>query len=126
MVQEEVLGSIWEFERDKYNEGTTWASYDQRAGLPSQQDGGLAGELAAYHGRIEKLLAQSAKLPRKQRYTSKQIYKAIRKDGCPGAESTVRYYVSQQRKALKRPAVYLPLTFDPGADAQVRKALPVA
>ena len=64
------------------------------------------------------MLAESAKLPRKQRYTSKQIYKAIRKDGYPGAESTVRYYVSQKRKELKRPAVYLPLDFDPGIDAQ--------
>jgi len=30
----------------------------------------------------------------------------------------VRYYVSQKRKELKRPAVYLPLDFDPGIDAQ--------
>jgi len=75
--------------------------------------------LGPYHGQIEKLLAESAKQPRKQRYTSKQIYKAIRKDGYPGAESTVRYYVSQKRKDLKRPAVFLPLDFDPGMDAQV-------
>jgi transposase len=31
----------------------------------------------------------------------------------------VRYYVSQRRKALRRPAVYLPLAYDPGVDAQV-------
>jgi transposase len=74
--------------------------------------------LGPYHGQIEKLLTESAKLPRKQRYTSKQIYKAIRKGGYPGAESTVRYYVSQKRKDLKRPAIYLPLDFDPGIDAQ--------
>jgi transposase len=75
--------------------------------------------LGPYHAQIEQLLAESAKMPRKQRYTSKQIYKAIRKAGYSGAESTVRYYVSQIRKEMKRPAIYLPLTFNPGEDAQV-------
>jgi transposase len=79
----------------------------------------VAPVLGPYQAQIEQLLVESAKLPRKQRYTSKQIYKTIRKDGYPGAESTVRRYVSQKRKELKRPAVYLPLEFDPGADAQV-------
>ncbi len=36
-----------------------------------------------------------------------------------GAESTVRYYVSQKRKEMKRPAIYLPLAYDAGIDAQV-------
>ena len=62
--------------------------------------------LGPYQGQIEQLLAESAQLPKKQRYTSKQIYKTIRKDGYSGAESTVRRYVSQQRKELKRPAIY--------------------
>jgi transposase len=75
--------------------------------------------LGPYKAQIEQLLAKSAHLPRKQRYTSKKIYQAIRAAGYPGAESTVRYYVSQQRKARQRPAVYLPLAFDPGVDAQV-------
>ena len=74
--------------------------------------------LGPYHAQIERLLAENTSLPRKQRYTSRQIYKAIRKDGYRGAESTVRYYVSQRRKELKRPAIYLPLDFDPGVDAQ--------
>lgn len=60
-----------------------------------------------------------AHLPRKQRYTSKKIYQLIREAGYQGAESTVRYYVSQQRKRKRRPTLYLPLAFDPGMDAQV-------
>ena len=79
----------------------------------------VAPVLGPYHARIEQLLAENPTLPRKQRYTSKKIYQIIRNEGYRGAESTVRYYVSQQRKAMKRPAVYLPLTFDPAADAQV-------
>ncbi|MHC4469090.1 MAG: IS21 family transposase, partial [Planctomycetota bacterium] len=31
----------------------------------------------------------------------------------------MRHYVGQARKLLRRPAVYLPLEFDPGTDAQV-------
>lgn len=79
----------------------------------------VAPVLGPYHGRIEELLAENASLPRKQRYTSKKIYQTIRNEGYQGAESTVRYYVSQKRKEMKRPAIYLPLRFDPGMDAQV-------
>jgi len=75
--------------------------------------------LGPYHAQIEQLLAENAKLPRKQRYTSKKIYQTIRRAGYRGAESTVRAYVSRKRKETKRPAIYLPLEFDPGADAQV-------
>ena len=75
--------------------------------------------LGAYKPQIEALLAENRGLPRKQRYTSKKIYQAIRREGYQGSESSVRYYVSQRRKALNRPTIYLPLTFDPGTDAQV-------
>ena len=75
--------------------------------------------LGPYKAQIEALLLENEQLPRKQRYTSGKIYRALRQAGYPGAESTVRYYVSQRRKALRRPAVYLPLTYDPGGDAQV-------
>lgn len=79
----------------------------------------VAPVLGPYKAHIERLLAEDAQLPRKQRYTSKKIYQAIRDAGYQGAESTVRYYVSQQRKTKRRPAIYLPLAFDPGMDAQV-------
>jgi transposase len=78
----------------------------------------IAPVLGPYQGQIEQLLAENAKLPRKQKYTSKKIYQIIRKAGYRGAESTVRRYVSQKRQDLKRPAIYLPLEFDPGIDAQ--------
>jgi transposase len=78
-----------------------------------------APKLGAYKAQIEALLAENERLPRKQRYTSGKIYRTIRQAGYLGAESTVRYYVSQRRKALRRFPVYLPLAYDPGVDAQV-------
>lgn len=78
----------------------------------------VAPVLGPYHAQIEQLLAENVKLPRKQRYTSKKIYQTIRKAGYRGAESTVRAYVSGKRKETRRPAIYLPLEFDPGIDAQ--------
>jgi transposase len=78
-----------------------------------------APKLGAYKAQVEALLAENERLPRKQRYTSGKIYRTIRQAGYQGAESTVRYYVSQRRKALRRPTVYLPLSYDAGVDAQV-------
>jgi transposase len=78
-----------------------------------------APKLGAYKAQIEALLSENERLPRKQRYTSGKVYRLLRQTGYQGAESTVRYYVSQRRKALRRPIVYLPLTYDPGVDAQV-------
>lgn len=75
--------------------------------------------LGAYKGQIEAMLTENERLPRKQRYTSGKIYRALLQSGYRGSESTVRYYVSQRRKAIRRPAIYLPLAYDPGADAQV-------
>lgn len=75
--------------------------------------------LGAYKEQIEAMLAENERLPRKQRYTSGKIYRVLREAGYQGAESTVRAYVSQRRKAARRPALYLPLVFDPGIDAQV-------
>lgn len=75
--------------------------------------------LGSYKGQIEAMLVENERLPRKQRYTSGKIYRALCEAGYQGAESTVRAYVSQRRKAVRRPAIYLPLVFDPGRDAQV-------
>jgi len=75
--------------------------------------------LGPYKQRIDELLAENSKLPRKQRYTSHKIFEQIVKAGYQGAESTVRGYIGQRRKDKKRPKVYLPLEFDPGTDAQV-------
>lgn len=75
--------------------------------------------LGPFKERIDALLAQNAQLPRKQRYTGHKIYEQLRQDGYQGAESTVRGYLAQRRRAQRRPQVYLPLEFDPGRDAQV-------
>jgi transposase len=75
--------------------------------------------LGPYKARLEELLAENLTLPRKQRYTSHKMFEVIQAAGYAGSESHVRAYVSQQRQALRRPEVYLPLEFDPGVDAQV-------
>lgn len=75
--------------------------------------------LGPYKGRIDELLVESEKLPRKQRYTGHKIFQLLQQEGYRGSESGLRYYVSQQRKRRRRPPVYLPLSFEPGVDAQV-------
>jgi transposase len=75
--------------------------------------------LGAYRAQIDKLLAESENLPRKQRYTAHRIFERLRGEGYSGGESTVRAYVARQRQAKRHPALYLPLEYDPGMDAQV-------
>lgn len=75
--------------------------------------------LGPYKARIDELLAENERLPRKQRYISKKIYELIQKDGYTGSESGVRGYIAQRRREQKRPQVYIPLEFDPGTDGQV-------
>ncbi len=83
------------------------------------QQARAAPMLGEYKETIAELLAGNEKAPRKQRYTSHQIYETIRAMGYQGSESTVRGYVAQQRKDKRRPQVYVPLEFDPGGDAQM-------
>jgi transposase len=75
--------------------------------------------LGPYMPRIDTLLAENERLPRKQRYTSRKIYELLKAEGYTGSESSVRGYIAKQRRSQKRPKVYLPLEFDPGTDAQV-------
>lgn len=75
--------------------------------------------LGPYKARIDQLLAENMRLPRKQRYTWRKIYECIKAEGYRGSESGVRAYIAQQRQEQQRPQVYLPLEFDPGSDAQV-------
>lgn len=74
--------------------------------------------LGLYKQRVDELLAENEKMPLKQRYTSHKIFQEIQKEGYAGSASTVRSYIGQQRKHKKRPKVYIPLEFDPGAGAQ--------
>ena len=79
----------------------------------------LAPVLGSYKARIKELLQESEKMPRKQRYTGHRIYEMLEEEGYGGSESTVRHYIAKERKAKKRPKIYLPLEFDPGSDGQV-------
>lgn len=75
--------------------------------------------LGPFKARIDELLAENETLPRKQRYTGQRICEILEEEGYTGSRSTVRTYLAAQRKAQRRPQVYLPLEFDPGTDAQV-------
>lgn len=75
--------------------------------------------LGPYKARIDQLLAENERLPRKQRYTGHKIYKSIEAEGYAGSEPSVRGYIAQRRREKKRPKVYIPLEFDPATDAQV-------
>jgi transposase len=78
----------------------------------------LAPMLAPYKQKIEDLLNESDRLPRKQRYTAHKIYLLVREVGYQGSEGGVHNYVCQRRKLRKKRQAYLPLEFDPGQDAQ--------
>jgi transposase len=74
--------------------------------------------LGPYKERIQELLVENERLPRKQRYTGHQIYKDIEGQGYAGSESTVRGYIAWRRREKKKRKVYIPLEFDPGTDGQ--------
>ena len=75
--------------------------------------------LGPYKARIDEPLAENETLPRKQQYTGTRICAILEDAGYMGSRSGVRAYLVEQRKAQRRPQVYLPLEFDPGTDAQV-------
>ena len=75
--------------------------------------------LGPFKPAIDALLAESARLPRKQRYTAHKIFEQLQSQGYAGSEVTVRQYIAQQRQATRKREVFLPLEFDPGRDAQV-------
>jgi len=75
--------------------------------------------LGHYREYIQELLAESERMPRKQRYTGHTIYKSLQKEGYTGSESSVRAYIANLRREKKRRQVYIPLEFDPGTDAQM-------
>jgi transposase len=74
--------------------------------------------LGPYRRRIDELLAENEKLPRKQHYTGYRIYQELAKAGYQGSASTVRGYIAARRREKRRPKVYIPLEFDPATDGQ--------
>jgi transposase len=79
----------------------------------------VAPVLGEYKELIDGLLVENKRLPRKQRYTTHKIFERVQAAGYMGCESGVRLYIAQQREKKGHAQVYLPLEFDPGADAQV-------
>jgi transposase len=75
--------------------------------------------LGLYKDRIKELLVESEGLPRKQRYTGHRIYELVWAEGYRGSEASVLGYVSRQRQPKRQVAVFLPLEYEPGEDAQV-------
>ena len=75
--------------------------------------------LGGYQAQIESLLLENEGLPLKQRYTGRKIFELVRQAGYAGSESGVRRYVGSRKRQRRQRQVYLPLAFDPGADAQM-------
>jgi transposase len=82
--------------------------------------------LGPWKARIDALWQESQQMPRKQRYTARKIYQALRQEGYAGSEVTVSRYVGHKRRASQAKQVFLPLAFDPGEDAQVDRGEAVA
>jgi len=75
--------------------------------------------LKPFKERLREMVRENENLPRKQRWTTPRMFEQLVTEGYQGAESTVRHYVGQIRKVEKIPNSYIPLSYDPGNDAQV-------
>ena len=75
--------------------------------------------LGPFKAQLDAFLAANDRLPHKQRYTTHRMFTLIQADGYRGSESHIRAYIGHQRRMHQHPAVFLPLEFDPGQDAQV-------
>lgn len=87
-------------------------------GRYTQKEERPAPLLGPYKARIEALLVEGEQLPRKQRYTGHKIYQLLQQEGYQGSEPSIRRYIGAWRREHQAPMVYLPLTWEPGADAQ--------
>jgi transposase len=67
---------------------------------------------------IDDWLARDQFSPPKQHHTARRIYhRLVEEHGYTGGESTVREYVHKHR--VRRSQVFIPLSYEPGEDAQV-------
>lgn len=73
----------------------------------------------SYLARIDVLLLENGRLPRKQRYTVHRMFEVIQAEGYQGSESRIRQYVSALHARTRTPAIFLSLEFEPGQDEQV-------
>jgi transposase len=74
--------------------------------------------LGPYVAFIDDWLARDQLSPPKQRHTARRIYhRLVEEHGYSGGESTVREYVHKHR--IWQSQVFIPLSYEPGEDAQV-------
>ena len=74
--------------------------------------------LGPFVATIDDWLAGDQFSPPKQRHTARRIYhRLIKEHGYTGGESTVREYVHKHR--VRQSQVFIPLSYEPGEDAQV-------
>jgi transposase len=81
-----------------------------------------APKLGAYRALIDEWLEGDRHAPRKQRHTAKRIWqRLVDEHGVEVAETTVRDYVRQRRRAMGQPVeeVFVPQLHAPGVGAQV-------
>jgi transposase len=91
---------------------------NERECRKERRSGGGALEYEPYRARVEELLEENKHLPMKQQYTAAKIYEVIGGEGYHGCESRVRQEVGKWKKGQEREEVYVPLSFEPGEDAQ--------
>src|SRR5207302_810693 len=58
--------------------------------------------LGPYQAKLEELLAENQRLPKKQRYTAHKLFQLIQAEGYGGSEAGVQMYAVRWRKANKR------------------------
>ncbi len=81
-----------------------------------------APKLGAYRALIDAWLEADCEAPRKQRHTAKRIWsRLVDEHGADVAESTVREYVRQRKRAMGWPVgeVFVPQVHAPGVGAEV-------
>ena len=52
-------------------------------------------------------------------HTAYRIFAILKAEGYQGAESRIRQFVGEWKRAHEVPKVFLPLDYDPGKDAQI-------
>lgn len=78
-----------------------------------------APKMGPYEERVKALLGESAKLPRKQRYTIAKMHEVLKGEGFQGTLSALRSHLWKLGYRKHKPERYLPLAYDLGADMQV-------
>lgn len=92
------------------------------APLPHKSQGSSRAKptLDPFMAIIDAWLKRDLDQPRKQRHTAQRIYERLRDEhGYTGHSSTIRRYVAKVRPGLAGQEVFMPLSFDPGEEAQV-------